>query len=171
MANFKIALSKTLKFEGGYVNDPVDKGQETFKGVSRKNWPKWPGWIYVDNKDFTNPVLQDLVETFYKDNFWSNLKLDNFGQEISNFVFDTAVNQGSKSAAILLQTAISEFNIPITVDGEIGLATIKAYKSVDSEVLLLYTLKSLRTKVYIKICENNINQKKYFFGWLKRVFS
>jgi len=171
MANFNIALQKTLLFEGGFSNDPNDLGGVTFKGVSRKNWPKWPGWIYVDNKDFTSPALQNLVETFYKDNFWSNLKLDNFGQETSNFVFDTAVNQGSKSAAILLQTAISEFNIPIIVDGEIGPATIKAYKNVDSEVLLLYALKSLRTKVYIKICENNVNQKKYFFGWLKRVFS
>lgn len=37
MANYK-AISKVLKHEGGYVNDPDDKNGETYKGISRKNW-------------------------------------------------------------------------------------------------------------------------------------
>ena len=46
--SFKKALEHMLKFEGGYANDPNDSGGETFRGVSRRNWPKWPGWPLID---------------------------------------------------------------------------------------------------------------------------
>ena len=48
MADFKKALSKILKWEAGYVNDPDDAGGETFAGVSRKNNKNWKGWPIID---------------------------------------------------------------------------------------------------------------------------
>lgn len=49
MANFKEAINKTLKFEGGYVNDPDDSGGETFLGISRVNNKSWKGWKLLIN--------------------------------------------------------------------------------------------------------------------------
>ena len=43
MANFDEAFALTMKSEGGYANNPNDTGGETYKGVSRKNHPKWNG--------------------------------------------------------------------------------------------------------------------------------
>ena len=34
MANFDIAFNRTIIAEGGYVNDPDDKGKETYMGIS-----------------------------------------------------------------------------------------------------------------------------------------
>jgi hypothetical protein len=39
---------ETKKFEGGYVNDPMDRGLETVRGIYRVSFPNWPGWAIVD---------------------------------------------------------------------------------------------------------------------------
>ena len=47
MADFRLAYKKIEAAEGGYVNDPDDKGGETYKGISRKANPDWNGWINI----------------------------------------------------------------------------------------------------------------------------
>ena len=48
MANFQQAFQHTAAAEGGYSNNPKDKGGETYRGIARKYWPDWAGWIIVD---------------------------------------------------------------------------------------------------------------------------
>ena len=114
MANFKDALDKLLKLEGGYINDPDDAGGETYKGISRKNWKYWAGWASVDEAKENNPkatnkeltailnrdiVLQKNVYAFYKTNFWDCFDLDDIpSQMTAETMFDTAVNQGKVAA-------------------------------------------------------------------------
>ena len=40
---FEQAVDAVLKEEAGYANDPADKGGETICGITRKNYPSWPG--------------------------------------------------------------------------------------------------------------------------------
>ncbi len=47
--SFEEALDHTLQFEGGYANDPADRGGETFRGISRVSHPDWPGWAEIDH--------------------------------------------------------------------------------------------------------------------------
>jgi len=108
MADYKHAIVKVLRHEGGYVNDKDDTGGETYKGVSRKNWPRWTGWAFVDvaKKQANFPAslykisqLQDSVMDFYRDNFWKpvggNFIVD---QDIADMLVDSAVNEGIKPA-------------------------------------------------------------------------
>src|SRR6478736_3168268 len=46
--NFQKAYSHLIENEGGWNNDPTDKGKETYMGISRKHNPDWFGWQYVD---------------------------------------------------------------------------------------------------------------------------
>ena len=39
MANFSDAYALTSAHEGGYVNDPVDRGGETYRGIARRYFP------------------------------------------------------------------------------------------------------------------------------------
>ncbi len=104
MANYKKAIIKTLGYEGGYVNDPDDNGGETFKGISRKFHPAWGGWVLIDDlkkkpgfpKGITiNPMLNGLVQVFYKVEFWNKVGGDGLNsQEIANLLVDSAVNEG-----------------------------------------------------------------------------
>lgn len=108
MADYRHAIAKVLKHEGGYVDDPDDAGGETYKGVSRKNWPRWTGWAFVDfaKKQSHFPAslsqisaLQDSVMSFYRDNFWSKIGGDMIDdQDIADMLVDSAVNEGIKPA-------------------------------------------------------------------------
>jgi len=109
MANYKSAISKVLLTEGGYVNDPDDNGGETYRGIARKFWANWSGWVIIDickkdPKNFpknlnTNPTLNELIIGFYKINFWDKVGGDAIkDQNIAYVLVDTAVLEGIKPA-------------------------------------------------------------------------
>lgn len=137
MANFIIALRKVLKNEGGYANDPDDAGGETYKGISRKNYPTWSGWTSIDQIKKYHPrgfktilegtkELQDKVKEFYKRNFWDKLYLDDCAnQELANQCFDMAINAGVKAGVKILQKTLG-----IPADGKLGSVTIAAIKKI-----------------------------------------
>lgn len=104
MADFKKAIAPVLAHEGGYVNDPDDNGGETYKGISRKFWPRWTGWPFIDNAKkqagFPESLakvsgLQDSVLAFYRDNFWKPIGGDAIEHsEVARLILDSAVNEG-----------------------------------------------------------------------------
>lgn len=113
MANFEIAYKRTAKFEGGYVNDPNDRGGETYAGISRRAHPKWAGWSTIDGakkeKNFpknlsSNVVLQQQVRTLYRNNYWTPIWGDRIKrQEVANELYDFGVNAGVGTSIKLQQ--------------------------------------------------------------------
>lgn len=117
MAEFKKALIRTAKYEGGYANDPDDLGAETYKGVSRRANPSWAGWPIIDGykkkyKDFKpyldkDVELQKLVESIYRNSYWLPIKGDDLtSQNIANEIFDMAVNSGVSKAIKIAQKVV-----------------------------------------------------------------
>lgn len=102
MADFLIAYKKTGGFEGGWNHVVNDRGGETYKGISRKFWPQWPGWRIVDKKKplkhgaiIKDPELERLVQAFYKKQFWDVVSGDNIeDQNTANTLYDFGVNAG-----------------------------------------------------------------------------
>ena len=132
MAGFNEAFSKTMLHEGWYSNDPADPGGETFKGISRRYHPDWPGWDYVDRRDFSHE-LENLVREFYLKTFWEPLNLSECPlQPLANELFDTSVNCGTRMAVVFLQRAINALNQygkkteDVVVDGVLGPKTMNA---------------------------------------------
>ncbi|MBC7947752.1 MAG: N-acetylmuramidase [Chitinophagaceae bacterium] len=121
MANFLLAYKKTAKMEGGYANDPVDRGGETWRGVARKMWPKWKGWDIVDDHKkrsgfprhlSTDSELQKHVLSFYKTNFWDAMRGDELlNQGVAESIYDSGVNMGVSQAIKLAQRVLG---IPAT---------------------------------------------------------
>lgn len=111
MADFLIAWSITGPNEGGFVNDPADPGGYTYRGITRKNFPKWPGWGAVEAANPHTgqilPELEPIVEQLYKKNFWDPIKGDFIiDQNIANITFDMAVNKGLVVAIEGLQDSV-----------------------------------------------------------------
>ena len=163
MADFRKALEHVLSNEGGYVNDPDDPGGETYKGIARKMNPQWKGWPLIDKRDFTNPLLADLVASFYRDNYWEPIRGDRItSQLVAMSIFDFAVNAGVKTSVILAQAVVD-----VPTDGNFGPATLVAIEGVEEDHFLS---DFIITKIarYISICKKRPTSKKYFFGWVCR---
>lgn len=108
MAKFDEAFEKVVFHEGGYVNDPDDKGGETYMGISRRAHPNALIWQYVDKitKQFSseskittelkkNKELTSLVKKIYKSDYWNPFDLTKEkSQRLANQIFDNAVNMG-----------------------------------------------------------------------------
>jgi lysozyme family protein len=185
MANFSEAYKKTLKFEGGYSNDPDDVGGETYKGISRVYNPGWSGWIVIDaakngpgfpSSLDANVVLQNSVGEFYKDKYWDVNRLDVFPQSVAEEMFDTGVNMGVDRAARFLQKALNYLNRngklygDLDVDGKIGPASLNAMAACkDDERVILAMLNTLQGMHYMNYMDKSPSQKKYARGWFKRV--
>lgn len=86
--SFDQALALVLKFEGGYVNDPVDPGGETKYGISKRSYP---------NVDIRN-LTPELAGTIYQNDYWGPAGCDRLTPGMAVVVFDTAVNCGKARA-------------------------------------------------------------------------
>lgn len=85
MADFEKAIQKILRSEGGYVNDPNDKGGETKYGISKRSYP---------NVDIKNLTLAG-AKAIYKRDFWDKVGGDLINdQSIADLLVDSAVNEG-----------------------------------------------------------------------------
>lgn len=189
MADFDKAYQLTMGHEGGYANDPDDKGGETYKGIARKHNPNWAGWLIIDdikwsvgrsasaiNKHAAGMEnLQLMVRTVYMNNYWDVLKLDAVeDQEIANALFDVSVNMGWRVAGRFLQEALNLCNKnqqsypDIVVDGIVGSKTLFALERANDRVIY-NTINLLKGERYIEIMRSNKSQEKFWAGWLKRV--
>ncbi|MCW3081693.1 glycosyl hydrolase 108 family protein [Segetibacter sp.] len=181
MAIFEQAYQITTGNEGGYANDPHDSGGETWKGVSRKNWPHWQGWPIVDNIKSKHPEslndslakdieLTTLVLNLYKKSFWDCNSLDLIrDQQIANQLFDIGVNMGTGEGAKLLQSAIDTFpGNSIPIDEKVGPKTIETANNLDPEKLY-NVINELRKAHYNAIIIHNPSDERYRNTWFSRI--
>ena len=164
---FDKAFQDVIGFEGGYVNNPNDKGGETKYGISKRSYP---------NVDIKNLTLDGAKEIYYKD-FWNTIRLELSlidDEKIAIELFDTAVNMGVGVASKFLQEALNLMNRnqkewnDLIVDGYCGFETLKAYKKARKDILLK-VLNGLQFCRYKSIVEKNPTQEVFFNGWMKRV--
>lgn len=186
MSNFDEAYKITMGHEGLYSNLKADRGLETFRGISRRYFPSWPGWRLVDQtKDDAillrdNQELKDLAKDFYKAEFWDRFVGDQMpDQEIANELFDTAVNLGVHQAIKFLQFALNKLNRNeitfrnLAEDGIYGLVTAKALNLVVSSHrdagVLFKMLNVLQGAHYLDVMTQSEDQEVFSRGWFSRV--
>jgi len=183
---FLIALAKLLKYEGIYSNDPDDKGGETYRGISRNNFPNWIGWKFIDSaKDSpqfleilkANLNLEILVREFYYENFWLKMNCDVLPDLIASELFELSVNVGIARTTIILQTALNILNnnqklySDIRTDGKFGsqtLATLQTSHSKNNFKRVFNVINILQGSFYIELMLNNPVYEKYI-GFFDRV--
>ena len=178
---FEDALKIVLGFEGGYVNDPNDKGGETNYGItaSTLNSAKIKGWV-PSNITIQNIKLEH-VKTIYKKGYWDVVKADNLPDPLDLIIFDMAVNHGPNTAVKILQQSLNSIlkaGNSLVVDGIIGPKTLAAVKDVVSmdhnmwlqpNSLVRYLCIDVlmnRVELYTSIITNNKSQERFFKGWI-----
>ncbi|MEG7328915.1 glycoside hydrolase family 108 protein [Serratia marcescens] len=166
---FNHAIAFVLGKEGGYVNDPTDKGGETKYGISDKRDGIADGMTDVDGDDKPDTRIKDLTlgqasQIYFRD-YWYPSYCPDWPDGISLIVFDSAVQHGVKKAISLLQDAAG-----VAADGIVGAKTRAAVLAADPEWLLTrYLLR--RARYYAEIIKSNPSQAKYLNGWFNRLDS
>lgn len=176
--SFDAAFSRTVGIEGGYSNNPADRGGETMWGittaVARAHGYQGP------MRDMPILVAKDI----YRQSYWLLLHLDQIdpvSPMIAAEMFDTAVNCGAGVPVPFLQRALNAFNRQgkdypdMPVDGLIGVTTAAALKAfftargARAELVMLAVLRSFRGVRYVEIAEKNPTQEVFEFGWWNRI--
>lgn len=160
MSDFELAFEKLLKNEGGYVNDPDDKGGETKYGISKRSYPD------VNIASLT----KDKAKKIYKKDYWDNMRLTEINRQLlANKIFDIGVNIGAKKIIKILQKSVNYTKIEkLIIDGIIGDKTIRACNCVIGERFneeLLNRFIELIADYYL-----SIGNDKYIKGWLNRAY-
>lgn len=109
--NFDNAFYILLGHEGGYVNDPKDRGGETKYGISKRAYP---------GEDIANLTVERAKALYLRD-YWGPAGCDAVPHGIRFDLFDMAVNSGVKAAVKTLQKAAGA-----EPDGVLGPKTLAA---------------------------------------------
>lgn len=139
---FKKALGFVLKMEGGFVNDPNDRGGATNKGITQTTYNSYLRKKGRPTKDVRN-ITDAEVEDIYYNSYWLTAGCDKMLPIFAVYCFDTAVNMGVGRVKPLLQ----------------------ACKYTDPDVFIIE-----RIRKYKEFAKNQ-TQRKFLFGWLNRVFA
>lgn len=160
MKDFEEALGIILHVEGGYVNDPDDRGGATNMGVTQATYDAYrqsKGYLKNDVRDITS----EEVATIYKERYWDAVGADTLPWPVSLVLFDMAVNHGPTSAKKLMQNVLQ-----VTPDGIVGSVTRGAALASQPDSLANEMLWS-RIEKYRRLAQGN--QQKFLPGWLWRV--
>lgn len=122
--SFAKSVAHVLKIEGGYVDNPLDPGGRTNRGITQH---------YLDVSRIAHPDLKlpadveeitdDIAAQLYHVNEWEWIQGDALPDPVAFAMFDFAVNSGPQQAITCLQRALN-----IHVDGTLGPQTLAAAK-------------------------------------------
>lgn len=195
---FAVAVRKLLKIEGGFVDDPKDRGGATKYGISLRFLAAEGHFDHdldgradfdldldgdVDWIDIRLLTRGDAVFLYHRC-FWQKLLADTLPAPVGEMLFDQAVNGGLSSARKLLQRAINTCAMnpgfraarpfrTVVVDGEIGSKTRESL----SEILQWPTLgsaafaeayRAAAAERYRAIVRRWPDQQRFLNGWLAR---
>lgn len=133
-------LDAILSREGGYVDDPDDRGRCTHRGITLQTLKEWRGRSVTcdDVRAMTEQEARDIYRALYLKPF------DGVDPDIKPQVVDIAVNAGVLRARQLLALA-QQSSRPV------GVALVIE-----------------RLKHYARLVAADPRQAKFFNGWVKR---
>jgi lysozyme family protein len=168
MAKFDKAIETVLKHEGGYVDDPSDKGGATKYGISLAYLKQNNIDINLDGKVTKDDVLVltlDEAKKLYRDHFWMFDAVKD--QNVATKLFDMSVNMGVRQAVVLAQRALNGIGCSLVEDGDFGSKTTEAVNSKEAWKVLA-GLRDFAIAFYYHVAEVNPKNVKFIDGWIKR---
>lgn len=101
---FQKALKFVLKWEGGYTNNPNDKGGATNKGITQYTYNSWLKTKKIQPRNVLYITNEEIEEIYYQ-NYWLKAKCNTMSPKFAILAFDTAVNMGLARVNQFLKSA------------------------------------------------------------------
>jgi len=186
MANVNILLPFILRWEGGFVNDPTDRGGATNKGVTISTWRQVgydkDGDGDIDVADLKLLTNEDVRDRVLVPHYWNRWKADTIhDQKVANILVDWVWASGVHGIKIPQRL------LGVKADGIVGPKTIEAVNFADPKSLFLAiydervkfindiverSVLEYERKIGRKATENELlkyTQKRFRKGWLNRL--
>ena len=161
-AAFEQALPFILRWEGGYVNHPNDRGGATNKGVTQRVYDSWRSQQGLGARDVRQ--LEDSeMDALYESGYWTPPKCNLLATPLDLVQFDAAVNMGPGRAVRFLQTAVGA-----TPDGNFGPGTQQCLADCDADAALIAYCNT-REAFYKSLVAKNPTQQVFMKGWMNRL--
>lgn len=155
-------VSAVIEREGGFVNDPSDRGSATRFGVTKatlSDWRKAP----VTDEDVRNLSLSE-ARAILKDLYLVKPGIIHLGSDIIRAaMLDFAVHSGPTAAIRALQRVLG-----VSVDGVLGPVTLHAANLKTGQWLAL-KLNCQRLRLLGRIISKDPTQAKFAEGWCNRI--
>lgn len=168
MSRMDEPLKFVLEREGGYSNNPTDRGGATNRGITQKSYDSWR----IRNGLSRNPVSGisgEEVTSIYRTGYWLPVCADDLLAPLDLCVFDAAVQHGSSRAAKWLQRVVGAKQ-----DGKIGPKTL-VLLALELERCGLFAVidryMDIRDDFYHDIVANDPSQAVFLKGWMNRLES
>lgn len=185
MAKVELLLPKILKWEGGFVNDSIDSGGATNKGVTLNTYKH-----YCKLHKMKTPTVADLkaitddtVMAILKEFFWDEMRADDIAnQSIANLCVNTLWGSGTGYIRTIQGV------LGVKQDGVVGPVTLAKINGWVSQKDLFDRLWARRKKFFEDIVASSVRayerkigrkatereqlkytKKRFLKGWLNRL--
>lgn len=161
MARAELLKPFILKWEGGFANDPLDKGGATNKGITIGTFRQFYG------KDATVEQLKRITDEqwlhVFKSGYWDRWQADRIAnQSVANILVDWVWASGVHGIKIPQRV------LGVVDDGVVGektLAAINAQNPAD----FFAKIQAERIKFVDDIVRRNPTQARFIKGWKNRI--
>lgn len=164
MAKAELLKPFILRWEGGFVDDPLDRGGATNKGITIGTFRNFYG------KDATVEQLKNITDEqwlhIFKSGYWDKWKADDIeNQSIANIVVDWAWRSGAATSIKQVQKILG-----VAVDGIVGDDTLTAI-NIAGQRSLFVKIHNRRIEFVENIVKRDPSQARFLKGWKNRINS
>lgn len=164
MAKAEVLKPFILRWEGGFVDDPLDRGGATNKGITIGTFRNFYG------NDATVEQLKNITDEqwlhIFKSGYWDKWKADDIkNQSIADIVVDWAWASGTITSIKQVQEILG-----VAVDGIVGNDTLTAINT-EYQRSLFDKIHSRRIEFVENIVKRNPSQSRFLKGWKNRINS
>lgn len=161
MADYKLLKPQILKWEGGFVDDPSDKGGPTYKGVTLATFRQF----YGQNKTVDDlKILTDVQwDHIFKTGYWDKWRADEIkSQAVANALVDWTYHSGVHGIKEPQKI------LGVTADGIVGPKTLAAVNAMHP-LELWVKIQAARHGFVENIVKNDASQADFLAGWKNRI--
>lgn len=168
-------IGEVIDREGGYVNNPADRGGATCWGITAAvaRAQGYGGDLRL--------MPRATAEDIYRRLYWQQPGLDKvFARtpRLAAALLDAGVNMGPPVAIGFLQRGLNALNrgaadyADVALDGRVGAATLAALDAFlarrrpGGEAVLLKAIEALQGERYVALAERRPADEAFLYGWL-----
>ncbi len=170
--NIHDMICGVISREGGYTDNPKDKGGATNFGITQKTLSTYLSRPVT--KDEIRVLSKDLAYEIYEKNYFVVPRLNTLPDSVQCQALDICVNSGQRTSIRLIQRVINKAGFgPIPEDGVLGPTTRAKTFQCDNDMGKFFpnALVDERIIFYKKIVASDDSQAGFLDGWINRAES